>query len=148
MTNRTPSAGDILDARCTRCHTLTNHTIVALVGGRVARVKCNTCASEHNFHPPKEESPPKTRRATVPRGERPASTGAGKAPAPSPQEQWASLLAGRDTASAPAYAMDGKYASGTLVSHPVFGVGIVTSVTVNKMEVRFRDGLKLLRCGK
>jgi hypothetical protein len=44
--------------------------------------------------------------------------------------------------------MTGKFGKDNLVSHPNFGIGIVTMVAGNKMEVLFRDGPKLLRCAK
>src|SRR2546422_898504 len=40
--------GDI-DAWCTRCKMNLGHTILALVGTRPARVRCNTCHGEHNY---------------------------------------------------------------------------------------------------
>src|SRR2546430_15525379 len=40
--------GDI-DAWCTRCKMNLGHTILAMVGTRPARVRCNTCQGEHNF---------------------------------------------------------------------------------------------------
>ena len=36
------TAGDFIEARCTRCKAVTNHTIIALVGTVPVRVRCNT----------------------------------------------------------------------------------------------------------
>ncbi|MFZ4440354.1 MAG: hypothetical protein ACOYOS_18175, partial [Syntrophales bacterium] len=55
------AAGDFIDSQCTKCKILTNHTIVAIEGGKVAQVKCNTCGGEHNYHAPKGEKAPTTR---------------------------------------------------------------------------------------
>jgi len=41
--------GDILDDHCTRCHLLTNHSVVALVGDSVKKVRCRTCNHEHDY---------------------------------------------------------------------------------------------------
>jgi hypothetical protein len=41
--------GDILDDHCTRCHLLTNHSVVALVGDTVKKVRCRTCNYEHDY---------------------------------------------------------------------------------------------------
>jgi len=148
MNVRTKSAGDILDANCTRCRVLTNHTIVAMVQGRVARVKCNTCGSEHNYHSPKEEKAPTTRRVPVAR-ERTSTTAAPrKEVAPRYHEQWEALLTGKDPAEVRTYDMAGKFRKDDQVAHPIFGIGVVTTAAGNKMEVFFKDGPKLLRCGR
>ena len=149
MNARTKSAGDILDANCTKCRVLTNHTIVALVDGRVARVKCNTCSSEHNYRAPKEAKAPVVRRAaaaTSPRTSSPAS--AKKDLTPRFQEQWEAALAVKDVSKAKEYDMAGIFVKGNLIGHTSFGIGIVTMVAGNKMEVLFKDSSKLLRCGK
>ena len=148
MNVRSRSAGDILDATCTRCRVLTNHTIVALVGGRVARVKCNTCGSEHNYHAPKEEKAPAARRVTVPRERTSSPTSTRKDILPRYREQWESALSGKDSSVAKEYDMAGKFMKDDLVRHPVFGTGIVTMAAGTKMDVLFKDGPKLLRCGK
>ena len=41
--------GDILDDYCTRCRLLTNHSVVALVGESVKKVRCRTCNHEHDY---------------------------------------------------------------------------------------------------
>lgn len=41
--------GSDIDAMCSRCKALSGHTIVAMVGNAVVKVKCNTCGSEHKY---------------------------------------------------------------------------------------------------
>lgn len=41
--------GDIVDDYCTRCRLLTNHSIVAMVGEEVIKVRCRTCQHEHEY---------------------------------------------------------------------------------------------------
>jgi hypothetical protein len=41
--------GDIVDDHCTRCAMLTNHSIVAVMGAEIARVRCRTCNHEHPY---------------------------------------------------------------------------------------------------
>lgn len=148
MSVRTQSAGDILDATCTRCRVLTNHTIVALVEGRVVRVKCNTCGSEHNYHGPKEEKTPAVRRVTGAKERTSTPAPTKKDIPPRYHEQWEAALAVKDVSKAKEYDMAGKFMKDGLVSHSSFGIGIVTMVAGNKMDVLFKDGPKLLRCGK
>ena len=46
-----------------------------------------------------------------------------------------------------AYDMQARYKVGNLVKHPKFGLGVVkTLIGVNKVEILFEEGLKLLRC--
>ena len=41
--------GDIIDDHCSRCHMLTNHSVVAIVGEEVKKVRCRTCNHEHDY---------------------------------------------------------------------------------------------------
>ncbi len=148
MSIRTKSAGDILDAQCTKCRVLTNHTIVALVDGRVARVKCNTCSSEHNYHAPKEAKIVAPKKPATPKIASTTQATAKKDTSPRYQDMWESALAGKDSAFASDYSMDGKFKKDDLVKHSLFGLGIVLMASGTKMEVLFTDGPKLLRCGK
>lgn len=56
--------GDVIDDYCTRCRRLMNHGIVGMVGDDVAKVRCNTCQSEHAF---KHGRLPKRRRGETDR---------------------------------------------------------------------------------
>ncbi|MCH7477712.1 MAG: hypothetical protein IIA14_06385 [SAR324 cluster bacterium] len=41
--------GDTIDDHCSRCRLLTDHSVVALIGEEVKKVRCRTCNDEHNF---------------------------------------------------------------------------------------------------
>lgn len=145
------SAGDIIDARCTRCKAVLNHRIVAMVGDKVVRVECNTCGGTHNYYPP----PTPTTLRSVGTG----STAAARTPSTSPRsprrepgvadrDEWAALRPSMAIEQALPYAMGSRYKVDNLINHPVFGIGIVRQlVPPNKMQVLFEDGVKLLRCG-
>jgi hypothetical protein len=48
--------GDVIDDYCIKCRRLTNHAIVSLVEGQVAKVRCRSCYHDHNYlH---EQAPP------------------------------------------------------------------------------------------
>lgn len=144
--NRQISAGSTIEARCTRCKGVLNHTVVAMVGDRIVRVECSTCHGLHAYHPvkaPKEPAAAKTARtgAAVPRKTRVDPEAAARA-------EWAELQADLDPAQAVPYDMNRAYRPKTLLSHPNFGLGIVQLVIPpNKIDVLFRDGKKRLRCG-
>ena len=48
--------GDIIDDFCVKCKRLTNHSIVSLVNGEPAKVRCRTCYSDHDYR--HEQAPP------------------------------------------------------------------------------------------
>jgi hypothetical protein len=57
-TGRRHRAGETIDDLCRSCHALRLHTIVAVeADGRVARVVCDYCRSEHNYRGGGEERP-------------------------------------------------------------------------------------------
>jgi hypothetical protein len=56
--------GDVIDDYCTRCRMIMNHGIVGMVGDDVAKVRCNTCQSEHTY---KHGRLPKRRRGETDR---------------------------------------------------------------------------------
>jgi hypothetical protein len=56
--------GDVIDDYCTRCRMIMNHGIVGMVGDEVAKVRCNTCQSEHAY---KHGRLPKKRRGETDR---------------------------------------------------------------------------------
>ena len=150
MTTKKLSAGDIIEARCTKCREVLNHRIVAMVEGKVVRVECNTCLGVHNYH-----APPSAKVVKAPRiaaaGKTRSSTAVPRAskkdPAELEREEWASLQPTFDYEKALPYDMNGRYPAKRLILHTVFGLGVVKAVIVpHKMQVLFKDGIKLLRC--
>ncbi len=149
MNAKSLSAGDFIDARCTRCRVITNHTIIAMVGDTVAKVKCNTCDGAHKYHPPKAPAKPRatasgssTSAASTKRSQ---SAAAKKLSAD--LEEWVTFSRDADPTLAKAYDMNSGYKAGDLLDHSVFGIGIIKAIfKPNKMEVLFQDGKKLLRC--
>ena len=41
--------GDEIDDYCSRCRMITNHSIVSMVAGGPAKVRCRTCYHEHDY---------------------------------------------------------------------------------------------------
>ncbi len=149
MTTRILSAGDIIESRCTKCREVLNHRIVAMVDGKVVRVECNTCNGTHNYYPPPTAKVAKAPRATAAAKARSTSAPrvSRKDPAEVEREEWASLHPTFDYEKALPYDMNNRYVVKRLILHPIFGAGVVKAVIVpNKMQVLFKDGIKLLRC--
>lgn len=150
MITRKLSAGDIIEARCTKCRDILNHRIVAMVEGKVVRVECNTCNGVHNYHAPPAAKESKAPRVAAAAKERKA-TGVPRTPKKDPleaeREEWASLRPTFDLEKSVPYDMNCRFPVKRLLTHPSFGIGIVKAVIVpNKMQVLFKDGIKLLRC--
>ena len=132
-------AGNDIDSRCLKCKDVTNHTIIAMADGEVAKVECNVCKAKHKYRAPKPEKVPGAKKKTT---RAPSSAKANKAEA-----LFESLIEGRDQAKAISYAMTASFKEGDLIDHTTFGLGVVMGTTLpNKMEVQFRPGSKILIC--
>jgi hypothetical protein len=49
--------GDVIDDYCVKCRRLTNHSVVSMMNGAPAKMRCRTCYNEHDYR--HEEAPPK-----------------------------------------------------------------------------------------
>ena len=166
--------GKRLEARCTRCRDVTGHVIVAMLDGEVIKVECCACGSVHKYYPPEPKArqvnsrPLRVRsghersEAVQERAAASAATSrmeASKGSEPKKiaarqtgrqrvdmESQWREAVA-RNVSTPVPYVMNTAFVQGTLVDHPVFGVGVVLSLTPpDKMEVLFQEGIKALRC--
>jgi hypothetical protein len=51
--------GDVIDDHCVKCRRITNHSIVSLVNGQAAKVRCRTCYHDHDY---RHEQPPPSKK--------------------------------------------------------------------------------------
>lgn len=136
MTKKVLSAGDHTLSRCSKCKATSNHTIVAMVGDRVARVECNVCGSVHNH---RGTTAPKPRSSSPRTPAQPRKTRT--------QAQWETMMAEADSTRAIPYHIKTPVKTGDLINHPSFGMGqILATIRPNKMEIIFAQGVKLLLC--
>jgi hypothetical protein len=108
------------------------HTVLAMVGAKIARVRCNTCNGDHAYR-----------------------TDPGSRPAAAPRERaervvvsFDSQLEGKDVANAKPYSPKETYRVEDVMRHPNFGLGIVTAVRGDKVEVSFKMTQKTLVHGR
>ena len=127
--------GDI-DAMCTKCKMVLGHTILAMVGTKAARVRCNTCQGEHNYRAAAATPAKKRWEPASERERKPVVT------------SWEALLAAKDITRARRYSAKEKFAHDEVVDHPVFGIGLVREIRGDKMDVAFKADVKTLVHGK
>ncbi len=130
--------GDV-DAMCTKCKMLLGHTILAMVGTKPKRVRCNTCQGEHNFRAAAGAAPRKKWESNSEREARerkPTVT------------SWEALMGSKDISRARRYSSKERFAGGDVVDHPTFGIGLVQEVRGDKIAVAFKADVKTLVHGK
>lgn len=134
--------GRYIDSYCSRCRLTLAHVALYEVNGVVSGVKCRTCGSEHRHHGPvsaKQKDIPVARRM----GGSPAHFS--KPVRPEINRHWeAKNAAVVPDAAVWDYGITERYEKGDVIAHPHFGRGFVESTTMDKMEVLFREGRKLL----
>jgi len=134
-------AGGEVGSRCLKCKDFTNHTILAMAEGEVAKVQCKVCGARHNYRPATLEKPagPKKKAA--------ARTTASTPRISKAEAGFDALMVKRDPSKAKAYAMTATFKKGDLIDHPTFGLGVVTGILKpNKVEVQFRQETRILIC--
>jgi hypothetical protein len=143
----THKVGGEVDAQCTRCKLTLAHTILAMVGPKIARVRCNTCGGDHVYRaaPGVTDRPSSSSTARAAR----ASSGAAS---PTKAEKiiisFEEQLAGKDVANAPKYSPKDTYQVDQVIQHPTFGTGFVTAVRGDKVDITFRTDTKTLVHGR
>ena len=75
--------GDIIDDFCVKCRRVTNHSIVSLMNGDAAKVRCRTCYSDHDY---RHEQAPPSKKELLKQKELYAAVLAGVAPVPIAEE--------------------------------------------------------------
>ena|SRR5208283_3013726 len=70
--------GDVIDDHCIKCRRVTNHSIVSLINGDAAKVRCRTCYHDHDY---RHEQAPPTKKELLKQAEAAAAAEAAKAAA-------------------------------------------------------------------
>jgi hypothetical protein len=136
MSAKQLSAGDHITSKCSKCKDTTNHTIVAMVEDKVARVQCNICNSTHNYRNPAVKKATSTR-----------TSAAKSARQTKAEANWQELLSAAASKEVKPYSMQTIFKTDHFIQHPNFGLGqVINTIAPNKMEIQFEDGIKMLRC--
>ncbi len=117
--------GDDVDARCGKCKDVRTHAIIAVNSqGQIERVQCRTCQSPHNY---KNPAPKKTSTTSTSR----SSSGSSRA-------------AAVPNGPTKPYSPRESFQIGDQISHPNFGLGLVSDVRSTKIDVKFGRETKIL----
>ena len=142
----TYAAGEEVDAKCSKCKIegvgdVVSHTIIAMKGDKIARVKCNTCSAEHAYR-----APPSASEATAAkrRAERKTTKTAPITPKTTSSE-FDLISADKDLTQAVKYSIKMELQLNDIVEHPKFGVGVVTELREHqKAHIAFPEGGRVL----
>jgi hypothetical protein len=129
----THKVGGEVDSFCTKCKLHLAHTVLAMVGIKIVRVRCNTCGGDHAFR----STPSRTRAPSQTRGSHERVV-----------ISFEQLLAGKDVAHAAKYSPKAAYGLDQIIDHPTFGLGIVSAVREDKVDVVFKADQKTLVHGR
>ncbi len=134
--------GSVLDCFCPRCDGLTEHTVILATKRRVREVKCEACDFVHKYSNAKGKNQRNSVAAVVSPGRRKQSETDDMSPS---GLEWEEEMNKKRFIEPVGYRLGGSYAEGTVIKHPLFGVGIVKRiVSENKIESLFKTGRKIL----
>lgn len=143
MSNVIPKVGGEVDAHCTKCELDLAHTILAMVGTTIARVRCNTCGSDRKY------------RGTQPAAKSNSFSAPKKSSAQKAAEAAAKVVIGfeqqlesKKVSAKKPYNVKTTFAVDDVVDHPSFGLGFVTAVRADKVDITFKSFTKTLVHGK
>ncbi len=138
--------GDEIDSNCPRCKEETIHRVVAMVEGKVHKVICTRCNSQHRYRP----SLAAMRKKVVLPTERQARVlqkiaSARDSRTLKPLKEWQDLKERVGEVKPLHYDPSASYSENQAVSHPNFGLGFVRQlIDSSKMEVVFEHEVKIL----
>lgn len=129
--------GRDIGAICRKCGDVW-HVVVAVVGGRIAKVECKQCGARHRYRAPEGEV------------QQAAGGGPIRKQSESGRRKRSPALIPADPSRPPrAYRPSDCYRAGDRVRHARFGEGIVQSVAgPHKVHVLFTSGAKTLIQGR
>ena len=135
--------GKRINAQCTKCKLLLAHVVMYEVDGKVKKVKCKTCGSEHMYRgitSQKKSHDPAVR----PKREKQSKTASkSRMTLNDAPILWESKHSEMNPESpAKIYRIQDIYKPEDVIRHKLFGLGFVRRVSDTSMEVLFKDAVK------
>jgi hypothetical protein len=140
--------GKRIDAQCTKCKLLLAHIVMYEVDGKVKKVKCKTCGSEHTYR--RVELQKKKNDPVRPGQEKRVKTASkSRNPVNDAPIQW-ELKHSKMNPETPVkvYRIQDTYKPGDVIRHQLFGLGFVRRGSDTSMEVLFKDAIKRMTMNK
>jgi len=128
--------GSDIEAYCPKCKADTAHTVITKYEDEVRRVQCSPCGDVHSYRKPRGEADEE-----IPEPVSAKKRAVAKKPT---WEEARAKIGEKHMANARPYSIRDHYADMDIVSHPKFGVGFVTEISENKVEVTFQDERRVL----
>jgi hypothetical protein len=130
-----------------KCKADGGHTILEMEGLQIRLVRCERCKGEGPFRVPRAKTKAKLKetadRRRAAARKRHVESGRGAA------DTLRRLLEDRDLTQATKYAVSLTLGVGDLISHPSFGVGVVTAVNdPGKAHILFEAGERVMACNR
>ena len=141
MTEQTlPAVAKSIYTECKKCGAERYHVVLAHTSPTAAKVECEICKSKKTYKLPtaKKAKAPGAAKAK-PKASGPRSA-AGRAAAH--EADYQNMVGGSGEATP--YSMKGKFTMNQKIQHPKFGVGVVRSAHLDKVEVIFQDEVRSL----
>jgi hypothetical protein len=132
--------GDV-ESWCGPCGGLTNHTIIAVVGGGPKQVICEACGGRHGYR----TTPARKKEAVEGSSSVRGTSRATREQVHALRKEETRLALQKELAAATdvrAFAPRQRYKVGEIIQHPDHGRGKIENVLKGSLLVRFRDGLK------
>jgi len=92
--------GDVIDDHCIKCRRVTNHSVVSILNGAAAKVRCRTCYHDHDYR--HEQAPPSKKdlkKAELFKEVLAAAGGTEAAPVPVPVEEETTAVVAAEVAA-------------------------------------------------
>lgn len=140
----TTRVGGEIDAACGKCEMNLAHTIIAMVGPKVVKVKCNTCGNEHTYRGVQ----PLVKLQSFAAPKRAIASSSSTSRKATVVVTWDEQFKGKDLTKAKKYSPRETFVVDDVVDHPTFGLGLVRAVRDGKVEVAFKQEDKILVHGK
>ena len=139
-----PAVARNIHLACKKCGVDRYHVVVAHTTATSAKVKCEVCGAQKTFKLPKAAKEPAAKKAKSATGAAKGKTRATRKTEPDNAAVWADLKTQIGTERIAPYNMKTKFSLANAIEHPKFGIGFVTAMTNETIEVMFQEGGRAL----
>ena len=135
--NELPAVARNISLPCKKCGIDRFHVVLAHASATSAKVKCEVCGAKSTY---KLKVAKAAKTSTTKSGAKRVA----KTKAPDHAAIWNELSSQIGTDHVVPYNMKSKYGLASAINHPKFGIGFVTNITPERIDVAFADGGRAL----